>query len=147
VHFPLYLPPEASTARKRRRQPAKTAALASPMAFSPRVPQTTLALFLHNQRWHDRRSGANTTKASALFFLLLCSHSSPPALINLSYASCWAIRTYVRSLGRGLRHHHHNIGDKKIFTRSKKSRALTELTENFLGRLDLKRTLSRRIRW
>jgi len=90
---------------------------------------------------------AQSAVTPARFFLLLCSHSSPPALINLSYASCWAIRTYVRSLGRGLRHHHRNIGDKKISTRTKKRRALTELTEIFLGRLDLKRTLSRRIRW
>lgn len=99
VHFPLYLLPEASTARKRRRQPAKTAALASPMAFSPRVPQTTLALLSHNQRWHDRRPRANTTKASALFFVRAFMLSQLPTRAYNSFL-CMLDHSYMCPFSR-----------------------------------------------
>jgi len=50
--------------------------------------------------------------------VLLCSRSSPPVLINLSYA-CWTTRTYIRSPGPRLHHYHHDARDKEISTRTK----------------------------
>lgn len=125
VHFPLYLLPEASTARKRRRQPAKTAAFASPMAFSPRVPQTTLALLSHNQQWHDRRPRANTTKASALFFVRAFMLSQLPTLAYKSFL-CMLDHSYMCSLPgpRDSVITHRDAGDKEISNRTKKRRLL-----------------------